>query len=296
MKNISVIILNFNTKAILLDCLESIKKYTKDIAYEIIVVDNASTDGSLDVLKKMKDIILIESKENTGFARGNNLGIKVAKGEYILLLNSDILLEEDSIKKIVDRISKSSKIGIASCKLLNKDKTVQKNGGFFPDLLHVILWSLFLDQVPFVQNIFGSYHPHVGSYYKVEHNQDWVTGAFFLIKRQVLDQIKGFNENFFLYVEELEFCYRAKKKGWEVLYTPETYIIHLGGASGSTQLSVLQEYKNLRLFYKIHFNLISRLGLILTLKINILLRLVLKGIVLRKKGAFETYAKALAII
>ena len=80
MKNISVIILNFNTKAILLDCLESIKKYTKDIAYEIIVVDNASTDGSLDVLKKMKDIILIESKENTGFARGNNLVIKVAKG------------------------------------------------------------------------------------------------------------------------------------------------------------------------------------------------------------------------
>src|SRR3989344_1110058 len=291
--DISIIILSYNTKKLTRACINSVLKFSKNIQFEIIVVDNASTDGSLEALKKRKDIILIESEKNLGFAGGNNLGIKIAKGKYILLLNSDTIFHENSCKRMIDIISNNLNIGIASCKLLNEDGSIQKNGGYFPDLWHVFMWSTFIDEIPFVQNLFGSYHPHIGSYYNLGHKQDLVTGAFFLIRREVVDSIKSFDENFFLYVEELEFCYRAKQKGWGVLYTPETSITHLGNASGSSELSILQEYKNLRLFYRIHFGQVSGLLLFLILKINILLRLILKGIIMRRKGAFKVYAKAL---
>ena len=120
-----------------------------------------------------------------------------------------------------------------------------------------------------------------------------IPGTSFVIRKNIFEEVGGFDENFFLYVEELEFCYRAKQKGWGVLYTPETSITHLGSASGSSELSILQEYKNLRLFYRIHFGQVSGLLLFLILKINILLRLILKGIIMRRKGAFKVYAKAL---
>lgn len=293
MVDISIVIVNFNTKKLVLDCINSVKKYTTNINYEIIVVDNASTDGSVESLKKLKDINLIISKENGGFSKGNNLGIKKAKGKYVLLLNSDTLFLENSIKKMFDLMETRPEVGVSSCRLLNLDKTIQSNGGYFPTLFRVFTWATFLDDLPGA-DYFKAYHPHL-NYYEKEQELDWVTGAFFLIRKSVLEKSKSLNERFFMYVEELELCFRVKKAGWKILYTPQTSIIHLGGASTTSKNTILGEFKGLRIFYSLHKNVIQVLILRVLLLKAALLRILVFGFLLRKKGAAQIYAQTLTI-
>lgn len=302
MVDVSIIIVSYNTKKLLLDCVSSIKKHTKVVAYEVIVVDNASTDGSVAALRDLRiknhDLRIIENKKNLGFAAANNQGIKKATGRYILLLNSDTKLTEDAISKMVGWMDQHPRVGVATCTLTNAEGSLQATGGSFPTLFKVSLWATFLDDFPLVDDIFGSYHPHTPSFFtrsdffEKEHGQDWVTGAFFLVRRKTQKEVGFLDEQFFMYVEEVDYCFRAKKKGWGIWYVPITKIIHLGGAS--TKGSILGEFVGLTKFYRKHKSNWQYPILLVLLRLAAFLRIIVFGILGRQKEAVRIYAKALA--
>ncbi len=296
--DLSVIIVSFNTKDILIECLASIWENTHGIKYEIIVVDNASGDGTVEKLKQLakdkKNLTVIYEKENTGFSKGNNIGLRNAKGKYHLLLNSDTILIENTLKKMVDWMDSHPAVDISSCQLLNPDKTIQPTGGYFPELSRVFLWALLLDDLPII-NTLGSYHPHVGQFYFRDHAQDWVTGAFMFMRREVFEKTHGFDENIFMYAEEIELCYRAKSLGFKVYYTIVSKIIHLGNASGSSRNALLGEFKGLTYLYKKHKTLLEQFLLSVLLKLGAVIRLVLFNFLPSKKGVASIYAEAFKI-
>lgn len=291
MINITVIIISFNTKDLTLECIKSVQEKTKKTTYEIIVIDNKSTDGSVESLKKTKGIRLILNMDNVGFSKANNQGIVKSSGRYILLLNSDTYLLEDSLGKMVEWMDKNHEVGISSCKLLNLDNTIQENGGFFPTLSRVILWSTLLDDIPGIGELFGSFHPK-RNFFKSEHRQDWVKGAFMLLRKDVLEKTGGLDEKIFMYAEDVEFCFRVKLNGWNVVYTPETKIVHIGGASGATENTILREYQGILYFYKKHKNGLENLILKFAIKLGALLRIILFTI-LGRKELVDVYAKVL---
>lgn len=291
MIDISIIIVSFNTKKLLENCLLSIKMHAKGINYEVIVVDNASSE-SITGITSTTGLKIIQNKKNLGFAKANNQGIKKAQGRYVLLLNSDTELVENSLMKMIKWMDKHQEVGIVSCKLVNADGSTQPTGGSFPTLWRVFLWASFLDDLPGVASIFGSYHPHTGQFFDEEHQQDWVIGAFMLIRREVVDNIGYLDEDFFMYGEDVEYCLRTREAGWEVWYTPLTQIVHLG--SKLTERTVIGEFSSLPKIYKKHFAFWQYPFLLLFLKLGAFLRMIFFAI----RGEGETvkvYAKAFSI-
>jgi len=279
---LSIIIISYNTKELLEQCIESIIKSLTNSRInelkkiEIIVVDNNSKDGTREYLKKLQTtnfkfqtsfkhqtsnikLQTILNDQNLGFAKANNQGIKIARGEYILLLNSDTkIIERDFFGKILKFLDSHPKVGILGPQLLWEDGKIQASGGYFPTLERIFFWAFFLDDLPILGNIIHSYHPHTPSfywknkYYQNYHQQDWITGACFFIRKEIINKIGVLDEKFFMYVEELEFCYRAKKAGFETIYYPRAKIIHLGGKSGTSLGATIGEFQGLKYFYKKH--------------------------------------------
>ena len=302
MIDISIIIVSFNTKKFTSEAINSVIKHTNGITYEIIVVDNASSDGSKELLesyaKRNKNIIYIQADENLGFGKANNLGIEKSKGKYILLLNSDTEFKKNIIPEMINYMDSHPKIGVSTCSLLNTDNTLQGTGGGFPTLGRVFAWMFFVEDIPLIEKFFIPFHPiHTmsfykgGSIFKEKRKMDWITGAFMLIKRKVIEDVGVFDEDYFMYVEETELCYRIIKSGWEVWYLPEWSIIHYGGASGGGEFSLLSEFKGVRLFYKKHMNRIDNIILKVMLKLGSLIRIVLFTI-LGKIDHAKIYVKA----
>lgn len=297
---LSIVIVSFNTKRLLLECLASIVKYTKGIDYEIIVIDNASTDESTEELKKLRieKLRIIENKTNLGFAAGNNQGWKAAKGRYILFLNSDTKTASNVLGEMVSWIDKNPKVGVATCSLKNRDGNLQGTGGYFPTLLSVFSWMTIQD-LPFVDYLIVPFHPmHAKSFlgkgdrfFNKERQLDWVTGAFVLTRRKVLEDIGGWDEGYFMYVEEVDLCFRIKRAGWQVWYLPQWNITHHGGASGTKELSVISEFSGLKRFYKKFYPSWQYPILRFLIKLGTLGRMVLFGI-LEGRKSMETYAKA----
>lgn len=261
---LSIIIVNWNTADITVDCIKSIfaDKGLKDTPYEIILVDNASTDDSVAKVKKLKGPIkIIVNKENVGFGRANNQGIKESKGNYILLLNTDTIILHSAISQSLDWLSSHPEAYGCTAQLLNKDKTIQPSGGYFPTILNIASLLLHLDDLPLVNHIIPPYHPHSpdfythDTYYLKDHTQDWVTGAFMLIRREMLVKVGGFNSDFFMYGEEMEMCYRIHKlyPNLQLWYLIGPQIIHLGGASStSKQIIYDREYDGIEAFFRMH--------------------------------------------
>ena len=288
--DLSIVIVSYNTKKDLQNCLDSLTLLKIKKSYELIIVDNGSTDESTTYIKNIakanKKIIPILNSDNSGFAAANNQGIKKSRGKYILLLNSDTLIEEDIFTPIIDWMDEHPKVGISGCALLNKDRSVQGSGGFFPNLPRAISWLLFLDDIPFISKYIKPFHPlHTKSFFKNEafysqpHEQDWVTGAFFLIKREVVDKIGYIDEEYFMYTEEVDYCYRAKQKGWKIWYLPQWSIVHFGQGSGSPTFAIISEWRNIQLFYKKHYSLLSLFILKIFLLVGAILRIIIFGII-----------------
>lgn len=270
---LSIIIVSFNTCQITLDCIKSIfqdkmlefdfdnlSKIEKTPT-EIIVVDNNSHDDSVKELRKIKNIKLIENKENSGFGKANNQGIKIAQGQYILLLNSDTINLHSAISQSLNWIASHPEASTCTAQLLNKDKTIQASGGYFPNLFNVFTWCTSLDDLPFVNKIIKPIHPHTPNFYTKDkfylkdHEQDWVTGAFMMIRKSCLDNSGLFDENYFMYGEEVELSYRIKKTNKEnkVWYLIGPQIIHLGGASSQKRIDpIINEYLGIISFFKKH--------------------------------------------
>jgi GT2 family glycosyltransferase len=308
--DLSVIIVSFNTKELLRQCLDSIFKHTRGIDFEVIVVDNASEDGSREYLKtqnlklktttqKLKPIL---NNLNLGFAKANNQGIKLSRGKYILLLNSDTELKENSLKKMVDWMEENQSVGISSCQLVYQDGRLQGTGGYFPNLLRIFNWMFFIDDLPVIKEIFQSFHPHEpktswlsSSYFQKKRFQDWVSGAFFLMRKKVIDQIGLLDEEFFMYVEEVEFCYRAKQASWQVAYVPITKITHFARKSGSQAHALLGEYRGVIKFYKKHQPFWQLPILRIILKAGAVLRLLIFGIIKGDRDKKEIYKQSLKL-
>lgn len=283
--DLSVIIVNWNTKKLLEDCLESVFKFTQDISFEVMVVDNGSNDNSRQMVKsKFPKVKLIANKKNLGFTKANNQGMNVAKGDYVLLLNSDTYLIENSLKKLVEFARAKENLGAVGPLLLNTDKSIQQSVGFFPHLPQTFFWLSFLDDLPFGQNL-KPYHMDHDLFYKKENEVDWVTGAAYLVPKYVIDKIGLLDEKIFMYGEEVEWSYRIKKAGYKIFFTPTTKIVHIGrGSSGKiSSRAIVGEFEGLIYFYKKHKGFLALQILRIFLKIGALARIVIFAVL----GRFE---------
>ena len=182
--------ISYNTKQITLNTLRSIYKHTKNVNFEIIIVDHDSKDGSIEALEKFSktkaNITFLDTRKNPGFGAGNNLGAKKASGEYILFINSDVIFKTNVLKRALFWLRANPKVGVYSCKLLNKDLTVQATGGYFPTFFRVFVWQFFIDDLPILKKLIKPIHPHKWLYNK-SRDLDWVTGAFTIISSTVAD-------------------------------------------------------------------------------------------------------------
>lgn len=288
--DLSVILVSYNTKAVTLACLESIFKHSRGFNFEIIVVDNASSDGSPAALKQFKkthSLRLLLLKKNLGFGRGNNRGAKLARGEYLLLLNTDTLLHDNALKTALDEARAIANLGAYSCRLVNRDGSTQPTGGYFPTLGRILTWQLFLDKLPALNHWWKPIHPGK-SWYQQRREFDWLTGAFMLIPRQVFARVGGFDKNIFMYVEDTDLCYRLKQLGLKVVYSPTAKITHLGGASGASGSSLVWEARQTLFFVKKHYGLLAAIVADGLIRLGSLLRYLLFGII--NKDATRSFA------
>jgi len=231
--DVSVIIVNWNTKGLLRDCLSSVYERAGNVDYEIIVLDNASTDGSAEMVKSnFEHVRLIENPDNRGFAAANNQGMAVAKGRYVLLLNSDTVVLDNAIANTVRFADAHPRAAVTGCRVLNPDGTVQLTCFMFPSVLNMLLSSTYLYKL-FPKNRFFGRERMTWWDRSDERQVDVVTGCFMLVRREAIDQVGMMDERFFMYAEETDWCYRFRQSGWEVLFAPVGRIIHFGGQSAS---------------------------------------------------------------
>ncbi len=278
---LSIIIVNWNTDDLLKRCLESIFRYGKSIDYEIIIIDNNSNDRSQEIIEQLNNPVnsklrAIFNKQNLGFAKAVNQGIRVANGNYILLLNPDTELEENTLKNIIEWMGKTPHCGVCGGKILNPDSTMQPSVRRFPDLFSQSLVLLKIHQFLIKISPLKKYFALNFDYSKSQE-VDQVMGAFFMIKKEVIDQIGFFDENFFLWFEEVDFCKRAKETGWKIYYYPGAEIIHRGGASFSQVLSIKNQWqfnKSLLYYFKKHHCFLSYLTLLIISPISLFFSLV----------------------
>jgi len=223
MTDLSIIIVSFNTEKLTRECIESVVKNTKEISYEFLVMDNASCDGSVKILKSLFQklpLTLIENKDNIGFGAANNQGMKKACGRYLLLLNSDTFVKDNVLGEMVKWMDKNPKVGISSCALKNKDGSLQGTGGYFPNLFRVFAWMFFLEDIPYLSKLIKPYHPmHPNSpfykgeeFFKKSGERDWLTGAYLLFRREVLNDVGYFDKDYFMYVRKSITPIGPKKK------------------------------------------------------------------------------------
>ena len=251
---LSIIIVNWNNKDILRDCLNSIYHTHNDSEYEIIVVDNHSEDGSVELIKsKFSNVVLLENVENLGFARANNQAIKIARGNYILLLNNDTVVTNSyCFDRIIEYMKRNPQVGILGCKLLYPDGTLQSSGENFPSA-----WRTFKSQILFTK-----------TWKRLEKNKqgdnhfkkvDFVCGACLMTRKEILDQVGLLKEKYFMYGEDVEFCYRVHKAGYDIGVLTDESIIHLHSKSTEKNLtemlyhSITNDLKNIRMLH--HSNL-----------------------------------------
>jgi GT2 family glycosyltransferase len=233
MTDVSIIIVSWNTKDKLNDCLKSIYRQASKLTYEVIVADNASSDGSAEMVKReFSEVILLQNNENRGFAAANNIGMAVAQGRYILLLNSDTIVLDDAIGQVVSFADLHPESAVVGCKVLNPDGTLQRTCFMFPSLLNMLLSSTYLYKLFPWSKFFGREQMTWWDRNDVRE-VDVVTGCFMLVRREAINQVGLIDERFFMYGEETDWCYRFKQTGWKIVFAPVGEIIHLGGASSS---------------------------------------------------------------
>lgn len=254
--DLSIIIVNYNTKDLLMQTIQSVINNTKNISYEIIVSDNNSTDGSVEMIQEyFPEVKLIENDGNLGFPKGNNVAIKLALGRYILLLNSDTVVIEDCIEKCIKYMDEHNDIGSLGCKVILKSGQLDhacKRG--YPTPEASLFYMIKLHKLFPRNKKFGQYS--LSYLHEDETNEvDSLTGAFMMLRRKVIDQVGLLDEEFFMYGEDIDWCFRIKEAGWKILYYPKAKIIHYKGASSKKKrFKTLYEFhRAMILFYDKHY-------------------------------------------
>jgi GT2 family glycosyltransferase len=253
---LSIVIVNFNAEKLLKKCLGSVYTETKQIPFDVWVVDNNSTDASVPMMRQnFPQVNLIENKENVGFAKANNQAITKCTGDYILLLNPDTRILQNAIEKMVDFMDANPTVGICGCKVLNEDGTLQLACRRSIPTPGVAFFRLTgLSKLFPKSKIMAKYNL---TYLDLDKPQgvDAVSGAFLMIRKKVVDGIGLLDERFFMYGEELDWCLRAKKAGWAVMYYPDAEIVHYKGecSKSNSRKAAFEFYRSMYLFHKKHF-------------------------------------------
>jgi len=255
--DISFSITNYNTKDFLGSCIDSVINGVKEHSNEIIVVDDASSDGSAAMIReKFPQVKIIENEINMGYVKSNNIGIRASSGRYIMSLNSDTVVLDGSIDKIIRFLDNNPNAGAAGPKLLNSDGSIQlqaRRG--FPTPINSLFYFSGLSRLFLNNKLMGGY---LLTYLddKATTEVDSLCGAAMIVKRDVIDKVGLMDESYFMYGDDIDWCYRMKQAGWKVYYLPEAEIIHYGGRGGSRRQSyrnIFEFHRAMAVFYNKHY-------------------------------------------
>ena len=248
--DISVIIVTFNSENDIYNCLKSVYDQTKDLTFEIIIVDNASSDNTNHIVEKhFPEVKLIINNSNIGYSKSNNKAVSVSNGEYLFFLNPDCILLNNCIEELLVEYKIEPRTGIIGPKLLNTDGSLQLSAGFIPKLSTTIfeLWRL---DIFLPKNLFG--YRYVPNNTVIKKEVGWVTGACFLIKKSLFEAINGFDENFFMYLEDVDLCQRINNMKKKIFFTTNTSVIHHKAQSSKQNRFVAKQasYQSKIYFYE----------------------------------------------
>ena len=256
-----------------------------------MVLDNASSDGSAAMIKQDYPWVrLIVSKINTGFSKGNNIAMKKVKNPFILLLNSDVYLEEGSLYKALAYFKVNLNCDLLGARLNYATGALQPSAGNLPNPLNIIFWILGLSFLS------PAFHPKNQGFFSKAYPVGWVMGAFFMLKREIFEKTHGFDENLFMHMEEIEWCKRIKDSGFKIWYVPQVTVVHLHGASTNFDLgsSFLNEIRGIRYYLKKHFR-VFYLPVKLFLIAGLILRVMAFSLMGKTKRA-KIYLEGLSVI
>ena len=262
--DISVVILSWNDKQYLEVCLQSLEKATKSRTMEIIVVDNASTDGSSGMVENLfPNVKLIKNQENLGFPKGNNIGIQASRGKYVYLLNSDIKIFAGCLDVLADYLDQNPKIGMVGPKILNRDLTHQSSCRRFPTLWNNFCAATGLAKIFAGSKFFSGEHMF---YFKGDRlmEVDVLVGCFWTVRRTAIDEFGLLDEGFFMFAEDLDWCKRFWEAGWRVVFCPDAQAIHYRGGSSEKKDAVwlaLTQQRSILRYWKKHHHAAAYFGI-----------------------------------
>jgi N-acetylglucosaminyl-diphospho-decaprenol L-rhamnosyltransferase len=247
-KLLSIILINYNGAAVLHDCLSSIENHTDFCNRELIIVDNSSADSSIKIIQEnFFSVVLIRSPVNLGFGKANNLAVKHSQGEHLLFLNTDTILIENTPQILSNYLTQNQDVGAVSARITFADDSYQLSCGKLPNLA-----IEFIDKIRYGldQKWHRTFSRIYDRQYSTVRKMGWLTGACLMIRRDVFEQLGGFDETFFMYFEDKDICKRVSEAGWKVVYYPKTSLIHLlGGSSQGAKKSVNTYYRDSQLYY-----------------------------------------------
>jgi len=260
---VSIVIVNWNTGPLLRDCVRSLIEGNADVPYALIVVDNASRDNSVQLLlSAYPDITLLQNQHNEGFARANNRGFAYCKAPFVLLLNPDTRLSNGALRRMRILLAEHQAWGCVGAQAVDAAGTLQWTCYHFPTLrseFYELFWlSKFFPRNRFFGRYLMSYWDH-----RTLREVDWVSGVCVMFRREILDRVGAFDEQYFLYGEDMEWCYRVRKKGYRIMYAPDVLITHYQGSS-SDQVpieSLREKYTGRLRFFKTHYQAVAFCGL-----------------------------------
>lgn len=257
---LSVIIINWNGAEFIGKCLKGVVECRFSKPWEVIVVDNNSSDKSREIIKQFPQVIVIENKENIGFGAANNQALRQARGKFVFFLNPDVRIFPDDLEKLVEKIEEGERVGVVAPQLVNEDGSLQKEICRFPGLIDSILVLVKLHRLPFLEDLV-----YPGVDYSQEQEAEHLMGSALLVRRNVLDSVGVFDEHFFLWFEETDLEKRIKDAGWKLIYYPQVHVVHLLSKS-IRQVSPLKRQliwnRSLWIYFRKHKSLLERFVLL----------------------------------
>ena len=249
--DLSVIIINWNTRDLLCKCIDAVKTHTHDLSVQIIVVDNHSSDGSPDMVEQnFPEVLLIRNKKNKGYGRAGNQGLEAGQGKYLLILNSDVKVNAHCLDEMYKFMESDPNIGASSCKLTFPDGTLQHSCRKFPEFKTYLLMLLGVRFLFPQMKLFREYLMLDWDHSEIrEVNQ--IMGSFMFIRRQVIEQVGGFDERFWMYFEEVDLCLRMHRAGWKIMHYPYVSAVHFLSKSSEQwgEIKKIKEYQKSLLKY-----------------------------------------------
>jgi GT2 family glycosyltransferase len=274
--DLSIVIVNWNTKNLLLQCLEAVFQMAEAVKTEVFVVDNGSADGSGTAVKeRFPGVTLIENQINLGFAKANNQALSLSKGDYLLLLNPDTRVEAGAIERLFSFMEGHSEAGAAGPQLLHPDGTKQNSIANFPSLATELLNKRFL------RWLFPKKFPGKERDYREPLEVDSVIGACMMVRRDAMEQVGLLDEDYFLFLEETDWCYRLKKAGWKIYHVPQAEVYHFQGKGVEMEKkrARIEYYRSRSLFFKKNRGSLQRLVLLIGSMVRLVTELFFMAVV-----------------